>query len=76
MLTFFPRGVLDEILNLIKSVSEGFTSYSCIEETNKGPCRSKRHAFSLQSNLGYKYETYMFSLLPVHSISLNYDLDL
>ena len=25
----FPRGVLDEILNLIKSVSEGFPSYSC-----------------------------------------------
>ena len=28
MLSFFPRGVLDEILNLIESVSEGFTSYS------------------------------------------------
>ena len=29
MLYFFPRGVLDEILNLIESVSEGFPSYSC-----------------------------------------------
>ena len=29
MLSFFPRGVLDEILNLIESVSEGLTSYSC-----------------------------------------------
>ena len=28
MLFFFPRGVLDEILNLIESVSEGFPSYS------------------------------------------------
>ena len=28
MLFFFPRDVLDEILNLIESVSEGFTSYS------------------------------------------------
>ena len=28
MLSFFPRGVLDEILNLIESVSEGFPSYS------------------------------------------------
>ena len=28
MLSFFPRGVLDEILNLIGSVSEGFPSYS------------------------------------------------
>ena len=28
MLSFFPRGVLDEVLNLIESVSEGFPSYS------------------------------------------------
>ena len=27
MLSFFPRGVLDEILNLIEPVSEGFPSY-------------------------------------------------
>ena len=25
----FPRGVLDEILNLIESVSKGFPSYFC-----------------------------------------------
>ena len=30
VLSFFPRGVLDEILNLIESVSEGFPSYSNI----------------------------------------------
>ena len=36
----------------------------------------KDFAFSLQSNLGYKYETNMFSSLPIHSISLNYDIDL
>ena len=28
MLSFSPRGLLDEILNLIESVSEGFPSYS------------------------------------------------
>ena len=28
MLSFFPRGVLDEILKLIESVSEDFPSYS------------------------------------------------
>ena len=28
MLSFFPRGVLGEILKLIESVSEGFPSYS------------------------------------------------
>ena len=44
-------------------------------ETNEGPCRSKRLAFSLQSYLGYEYVTNMFSSLPIHSISLNYDLD-
>ena len=27
VLSFFPRDVLDEILNLIGSVSEGFSSY-------------------------------------------------
>ena len=27
MLSFFPRDVLDEILNFIESVSEGFPSY-------------------------------------------------
>ena len=47
-----------------------------IEETNEGPCRSKRLAFSLQSNLGNVYETNMFSSLPVHSINLNHDLEL
>ena len=34
MLSFFPRGVLDEILNLIESVSEGFPSYSCKTDAN------------------------------------------
>ena len=28
--SFFPRGVLGEILNLIGSVSEEFPSYSCV----------------------------------------------
>ena len=47
-----------------------------IELTNDGSCRSTRLAFSLQSNLGYEYETNMFSSLPLHSISLNYHYDL
>ena len=34
MLSFFPRGVLDEILNLIESVSEDFPSYSIISIIN------------------------------------------
>ena len=39
------------------------------EETNEGPCRSKRLAFSLQSDLGYEYEINMISSLPIHSMS-------
>ena len=35
MLSFFPRGVLDEILNLIESVSEDFPSYSGIKGVRK-----------------------------------------
>ena len=30
VLSFFPRNVLDEILDLIESVSEGFPTYSFI----------------------------------------------
>ena len=30
MLSFFPRDVLDETLNLIESVSEGFLAYSSV----------------------------------------------
>ena len=30
MLSFFPRGVLGEILKLIESVSEGFSSYTYV----------------------------------------------
>ena len=32
VLSFFPRDVLDEILNLIESVSEDFPSYSWTKE--------------------------------------------
>ena len=36
VLSFFPRDVLDGILNLIGSVSEGFPSYSCIGWAYRG----------------------------------------
>ena len=31
VLSFFPRDVLDEVLDLIESVSEGFPTYSFID---------------------------------------------
>ena len=36
MLSFFPRGVLDEILDLIESVSEGFPTYFCCQGSHTG----------------------------------------
>ena len=39
VLSFFPRDVLDEILNLIESVSEDFPSYSKIKEIIEGDAR-------------------------------------
>ena len=44
MLSFCPRGVLDEILNLVESVSEGFPSYSCL------PLRGLTSGFLLHGN--------------------------
>ena len=41
VLSFFPRDVLDEILNLIESVSEDFPSYSFITEISTS---DKSHA--------------------------------
>ena len=40
VLSFFPRDVLDEILNLIGSVSEGFPSYSCVESKTRSQSQS------------------------------------
>ena len=46
VLSFFPRDVLDEILNLIESVSEDFPSYSM-----KGPVK----IFFGQSKIHVRY---------------------
>ena len=76
-----PRLVpLDATIIKVLALSDNYRSIKAdlynMEETNEEPCRSKRFAFSLQSNLGCKYETNMFPSLPIHSSSLNYDLDL
>ena len=49
VLSFFPRDVLDEILNLIGSVSEGFPSYSCglfhdFVRSAEADCNQQKHA--------------------------------
>ena len=48
VLSFFPRDVLDEILNLIESVSEDFPSYSynlATDNIMKNNCRKDMYCF-------------------------------
>ena len=42
VLSFFPRGVLDEILYLIESVSEGFPSYFWYSSEKSNGCNEER----------------------------------
>ena len=62
MRSFFPRDVLDEILDSIQSVSEGFASYSnpdrynlqVVQFSNKNilpPLELKMDVSNIQSNL-------------------------
>ena len=45
VLSFFPRDVLDEILNLIESVSEDFPSYSYEHTSEKEKSVINNHIF-------------------------------
>ena len=56
MLSFFPRGVLDEILNLIQSVSEDFPSYSLV--------------FFFQENTGAYFSMAMMAKISVQNFKL------
>ena len=51
VLSFFPRDVLDEILNLIESVSEDFPSYSC----KRGIIHSLFHGIFQKLMKSYKH---------------------
>ena len=51
VLSFFPRDVLDEILNLIESVSEDFPSYSTLQNV----------LVSIMQVQGHNYKSYVFS---------------
>ena len=51
MLSFFPRGVLDEILNLIESVSEDFPSYFWNGKTEKSFFSGKVVLFDIKMHL-------------------------
>ena len=73
MLSFFPRGVLDEILNLIESVSEEFPSYSCEHKNmfETGVVRANERQVSRQNkdvlSIFYNLKVYCeFSLESPH----------
>ena len=48
MLSFFLRDVLDEILDLIESVSEGFPIYSFIKVSHRGVPRAVKRFVNLR----------------------------
>ena len=63
MLSFFPRDVLDEILNLIESVSEGFPTYSLITKYRY-----------LHFKYRYLYLKYRYVYLEYRYLYLNADI--
>ena len=66
MLSFFPRDVLDEILNLIESVSEGFPSYSYRPFRVLGKELGHEVPTSqMQHNADYKVMDKKRSMLPI-----------
>ena len=86
MLSFFPRGVLDEILNLIKSVSEDFPSYSYEQRKTHGSCaahhiqhircsqQNKMYSRSKElSRRGTHAERSTFALCICHEASILYN---
>ena len=62
MLSFFPRGVLDEILNLIESVSEDFPSYSSM----KAPCPMDVNSWS--EALLHQYVINLVVVFPIWAV--------
>ena len=52
MLSFFPLDVLDQIGDLIESVSEGFLTYSCYA-SNKQKTESKKLLTAGNENIHY-----------------------
>ena len=54
VLSFFPRDVLDEILNLIGSVSEGFPSYFYNHMYNDFYEKSYEISYKLKQEWGTK----------------------
>ena len=69
VLSFFPRDVLDEILNLIESVSEDFPSYSSIGAYRMGRLRCPSAVVRLHIQMAFPLEP-LSQLLPNFICSL------
>ena len=71
VLSFFPQDVLDEILNLIGSVSEGFPSYSCpqVGVLGLGPSII-REDMSQGAHLGCSHQGATLPFVTDHEIEL------
>ena len=68
VLSFFPRDVLDEILNLIESVSEGFPTYSLTEYVK---CRSYTAALNFTAMFFLNIEMLLVQILVrLHQLSI------
>ena len=65
VLSFFPRDVLDEILNLIKSVSEDFPSYSFIGNKKCETPRISEELFYFQHSFPYLGECVHHHAFPI-----------
>ena len=73
MLSFFPRGVLDEILNLIESVTEEFPSYSItFKMSSKTPRGISNQAFRLSHNINVIRQTACMVVNPIKVNSFAY----
>ena len=52
VLSFFPLDVLDEIWDLIESVSEGFLTYSSVTEFSEAEVQIRKSMREFQSFIG------------------------
>ena len=73
MLSFFPRDVLDEILNLIESVSEGFPTYYNVHFYNFPkspiyvPCKVPNIPCGSVENIDFVAMLYLIMTAILHS---------
>ena len=62
VLSFFPRDVLDEILNLIESVSEDFPSYSLLIYRAFSEINRYNHPYQIISRT-VKYQSFVINII-------------